>query len=104
MGTTNTQVTTPAAGGSSCHGTGQGARGWLGGRRGLVIAAVVAAAATALAQGQHWLAVANLVPLLFVLPCAAMMFMCMKGNHGQQTNAPPAPTHGGTPSITDTRN
>jgi hypothetical protein len=104
MGTTNTQVTTPGAGGSSCHGTGQGTRGWLGGRRGIVIAAVVAVAATALALGQHWLAVANLVPLLFVLPCAVMMFMCMKGNHGQQTNGPPASTQGGTPSITDTRN
>jgi len=104
METTNTLVTTHSAGGSSCHSTGQGTRGWLGGQRGLVIAAVVAAEAAALALGQHWLAAADLVPLLFVLPCAAMMFMCMKGNHGQQTSAPPASTQGGTPTITDTRN
>ena len=38
METTNTQVTTHAAGGSSCYSTGQGTRGWLGGRGGLVIA------------------------------------------------------------------
>jgi hypothetical protein len=104
MATTNTQVTIPAASNSTCHGAGQGAHGWLGGRRSLIIAAVVATAATALALGQHWLAVANLVPLLFILPCAAMMFMCMKGNHGQQANVPPASTPGGTPTITDTRN
>jgi hypothetical protein len=104
METTNTQVTTHAAGGSSCYSTGQGTRGWLGGRGGLVIAGIVAAAATALALGQHWLAAADLVPLLFVLPCAVMMFMCVKGNHGRQTNAPPASSQGGTPSITDTRN
>jgi hypothetical protein len=41
--------------------------------------------AIALALTQHWLAVAELGPLLFLLPCALMMFMCMKGmNHGQQ--------------------
>ena len=100
MEMTNTQVTSHAAGGSFCH----GARGWLGGRRGLVIAAGVALAATALALGQHWLAAADLVPLLFVLPCAVMMFMCMKGNHSQQTNGPPASSQGGTPVITDTGN
>ena len=103
METTNTQVTTHAPSGSACHGTGLGTRGWLGGQRGFVIAAVIAAAATAFALGQHWLAAADLVPLLFVLPCAAMIFMCMKGNHGQQTNAPPASTQGGTPTITDAR-
>jgi len=47
--------------------------------------------------GQHSLAAANLLPLLYVLPCAAMMFMCMKGmHHGQQKGAAqteaPAPT------------
>jgi hypothetical protein len=38
---------------------------------------------------QHWLTVADLVPLLYVLPCAVMMFMCMKGsmNNGQQTDS-----------------
>ena len=61
--------------------------GWLSGRRGLIIVAMVIAASVALTVGQHWLAIADLVPLLFVLPCAVMMFMCMKGmNHGPQTD------------------
>jgi hypothetical protein len=86
MGTTIGQVT-PAASGPSCHGPGQGSPGWLSGRRGLVIAVAVAAAAIAFALSQHWLAVAELVPLLVVLPCAVMMFTCMKGmNRGQQAD------------------
>jgi len=67
METTNVETTTPAA------------IGWLSGRRGLVIAMGVAAATAALAVGQHWLAIGDLLPLLFVLPCAVMMFKCMKG-------------------------
>jgi Protein of unknown function (DUF2933) len=96
METTNTQVTIPAPGIPSRRGTGQGIRGGLRGRRSLIIAGVIAAAATALVLGQHWLAAANLGSLLFILPCAAMMLMCMKGSHGQQTNAPPTSTQGGT--------
>jgi hypothetical protein len=43
-------------------------------------------AALALALNQHWLTVADLPLLLFLLPCAVMMLHCMKGmNHGQQT-------------------
>jgi hypothetical protein len=43
-------------------------------------------AALALALNQHWLTVADLPLLLFLLPCALMMVMCMKGmNNGQQT-------------------
>src|SRR5260370_35924657 len=86
MGTANRQMTTPAAGGSSCHGAAQGSPGWLSGRRGLVLGVAVAGAAIALAVSQHWLAIADLVPLLAVLPCAVMMFHCVKGmNRGQQT-------------------
>jgi hypothetical protein len=59
---------------------------------------------TALAVGQHWLAAADLVPLLFVLPCAAMMFMCMKGSHSEQTKASPTSVPNGTPNVTETRN
>ena len=103
METTNTPVT-HAANGSPCRGAGQGSRGWLGGRRGLVVATVAVTSAAALALDQHWLAVADLVPLLFVMPCAAMMFMCMKGNHGSRTNAAPAPVPGEAPGIADTRN
>ena len=65
--------------------TEQDSSGWVS--RGLVIAAAVttAAAVGALALGQRWLAVVDLLPLLYALPCAAMMFMCMKGrSHGRQ--------------------
>lgn len=102
MGTTNTQATIPAASNSSCKGTGQGTRGWLCGRRGFIIAGGVATAATALALDRHWLAGADLVPLIFVLPCAAMMLMMlmgMKGNHGERTNAPMASAQNGTPTT-----
>jgi hypothetical protein len=106
METTNGLITTPAAaGGSSCHSAGQSSGSWLGRWRGLAIAGVVIAAGTSLALSQHWLAVASLVPLLYVLPCAAMMFMCMKGmNHGQQTGANQASAPADTPTGADTRN
>ncbi len=77
MTATDSQMT-PTAGGSS----------WLVRRRGTVIAVAGIAAAAALALSQSWLAIADLVPLLYVLPCAAMMFVCMR--HGQQSdNHPP---------------
>jgi hypothetical protein len=88
METTNGQTITQSSG-PFYRVTGQGPSGWFG--RGLVIAAAVTtvAAVGALALGQRWLAVANLLPLLYVLPCAAMMFMCMKGmSHGRQTATP----------------
>ncbi len=87
MGNRNGQVITPAAPGSSHHLVKQDAARWLAPRRGLVITGAVAAGIAALAFQQHWLVAADLVPLLFALPCAAMMFLCMKGmNHGQQTD------------------
>lgn len=60
-----------------------------------IIAGVAVAGLTVLALGANWIAFATLVPLLYVLPCAAMMVMCMKGmNHGQTGNrdaASPSP-------------
>jgi hypothetical protein len=95
MAATNGQVITPAAGGSS----------WLVRRRGLVIAVAMVAAAAALALGQRWVAVADLVPLLYVLPCAAMMFVCMKGmSHGQQTDTSKNSTRNDAPTAPDARN
>jgi choline-glycine betaine transporter len=100
MGTTNGQVTAPAAGGSSCLGAGQTSPGWLTGRHGLVVGAAGAAAAVALALSQHWLAIADLVPLLAALPCAAMMFHCMSGmNRGQQTDAAQASLQNEAPNL-----
>jgi len=81
------------------------ALGWLSGGRGLVIALAVAAAAVATAAGQHWLAIADLVPLLFVLPCAVMMLERVKGtNGGEQTGTTQASAPSDTPTAADGRN
>jgi Protein of unknown function (DUF2933) len=106
METTNRLITTPAAArSSSCHAAGQGLGSWLSRRRGLVFGGGVIVAATALALNQHWLTVAELTPLLFVLPCAVMMLMCVKGmNHGKQTGAAQASAGAETPISTVTRN
>jgi hypothetical protein len=78
--------------------------GWLSGRRGFAIAAVAAALTAAFALGQHWLTVADLVPLLFVLPCAAMMLRCLKGADGNlQPDTPQAPAQSDRPVDTDLR-
>ena len=59
----------------------------------LAIIAAVAGTAIALALGQNWLAAADLLPLLYVLPCAAMMFACMRGHmSGQQQDTTQAQT------------
>jgi DUF2933 family protein len=100
METTNGQVSTPAVGGSSCHGAGTGSPGWLSGRRVVVVGVAVAATTIALASSQHWLAVVDLLPLLVVLPCAAMMFHCMKGmNRGQQTDTSQTSLQNGEPTL-----
>jgi hypothetical protein len=92
METTNVQLTAPAA------------PGWLSGWRGPVVAMTAIAAALALAVGQHWLATADLVPLLFVLPCAVTMLKCMKGaNREPQTGTTQAAAPSDTPTATDMR-
>jgi hypothetical protein len=74
-------------------------RGWLDRRRGLILGGGALVGLVALAVSQHWLTLAGLLPLLFVLPCAVMMFMCI--NHGQRTggsqtsNHPDDPTRAG---------
>jgi hypothetical protein len=79
--------------------------GWLRRWYGLVIAGAVTAGVVALALSQHWLAVADLAPLLFILPCAVMMFICMKGmNHGQQNDSAQAADRNETSTATDTQN
>lgn len=93
-------ATTKMSGSSSCHAPGQGQGSWFGRHRGVVIAVITVAGATGLALSQHWLAAAALLPLLYVLPCAVMMFMCMKGmNHGEQ---PAAQVHVRNDTPTDT--
>ena len=101
METTNGQVTIPAGGvGSSCHGAGQSSPGWLNGWRGPVVWVAAATAAVALALSQHWVAVADLLPLLVVLPCAVMMLSCMKGmNRGQQADTAQTSLQNGAPTL-----
>ena len=67
-------------------------RGYLTGRRGLYALALIAAAA-GLVLGGAWWGFAAILPLLYVLPCAAMMAMCMKGHggSGQNLDAKPEP-------------
>jgi hypothetical protein len=78
---------------------GTSSRGWLDRRRGLILGGGALVVLLALALSQHWLTLAGLLPLLFVLPCAVMMFMCM--NHaqragGSQTSSDPDdPTRAG---------
>ena len=102
METTNDLVRTPAtAGGSSCHGGSRASGGWLGGRRGLIFGGGAIVVAVALALGQHWLSIAALPLLLFLVPCAVMMFMCMKGmSHGEQTSGAQASIHPDKPTGT----
>lgn len=72
----------------------------------MAVAGVVIAAGIGLALSEHWLDIAQLVPLLFVLPCIAMMFMCMKGmNHSQQVDSPAKRGSAGDepPTATDPR-
>jgi hypothetical protein len=56
----------------------QNLRKWLSSRRGLVIVGASAAAGIALALSQQWLSARDLLPLLYLLPCAVMMAMCAR--------------------------
>jgi len=60
------------------------------GRRGLLVLAA-GLAVTGLLAGWNWLGTAAILPLLYTLPCAAMMAMCMKGHGGSDGNASAKP-------------
>jgi hypothetical protein len=60
----------------------EGVHAVLRGRRRLLLGALVAG--LGIFAGWLWLGAAALLPLLYSLPCAAMMLMCMKG-HGTST-------------------
>lgn len=95
--TSNFSVTKPM-GSSACYAAGQSQGSWFSQHRGIAIATTLAAVAVVFfALSQHWLAAAALLPLLYILPCAVMMSMCMRGtNYGQQTNTAQAPAQNET--------
>lgn len=95
---TNPAPTTATAPGlpAEAQERGRGRYGWLGGWRMLAAAAVVAAAALAVPAFGGVGATERMLPLLFTLPCALMMLMCMRhadgprrepGGSGADTNA-----------------
>ncbi len=71
---------------SSATGT---ARKWLGGWGGMGLCVLVIVGAVLAFNGEFdgGLTAGALLPLLFVLPCAVMMFMCMKNMRGNQSRA-----------------
>jgi hypothetical protein len=92
MDIANRPAAAPAEGGSSGHATTQGSPSRRLRSRGLIIAAALTAGVVVLAVWQRWLTLAELTPLLFAVPCAVMMFMCMRGmSHGQSSDASQAP-------------
>src|SRR5258707_15868925 len=70
-----------------------GALAYLSGRRGLLLVAAALGIIGILA-GWTWLGTAAVLPLLYTLPCAAMMAMCMRGHGGSATS--PTKTANGT--------
>ncbi|AEI04614.1 hypothetical protein OCA5_pOC16700450 (plasmid) [Afipia carboxidovorans OM5] len=60
-------------------------RGWLSGWGGLAACVVAFGGAILMLGGTQ--SFGKLLPLLFLLPCAIMMFMCMKNMDGNQNDA-----------------
>jgi hypothetical protein len=53
-------------------------RSWYGSCRGLLVLGALAGVLAALAVNLNWIAFATLLPLIYLLPCAAMMYVCMR--------------------------
>src|SRR5260221_7855280 len=81
-----------------------GALAYLSGRRGLLLV-TAALAIVGILAGWTWLGTAAVLPLLCIMPCAAMMAMCIRG-HGVSANSPTQMRHGAAPrkELTHGRN
>ena len=98
METTRSEVLPPAYRSVSSRFLGADVSGWLGQRRSFVIAGVAIAASAVPAV---WVALTDPARLLFFLPCAVMMFMCMKGmSQESQVEATLASPPSDTPAAT----
>src|SRR5882757_817603 len=73
----------------------------LQGRRSLLILATLLGAGGVFAAWQ-WFGATAILPLLYTLPCAAMMMMCMRG-HGGAGNTPVNSNGASTESGPDTK-
>lgn len=76
-----TPLTSPVAGSST-----PGRFGWLRSKR-IAVVAAVAFAVAAIAFGSAWFGFAAILPLLYFLPCAAMVYFCSKGMKNQEGTA-----------------
>ncbi|WP_225769703.1 DUF2933 domain-containing protein [Inquilinus sp. Marseille-Q2685] len=76
-----------------------GSSGWFGRHRRTVILAAVAVTIGGFALGWGWLGFAAMAPLLYLLPCMAMMAFCMKGmgRHGGEAPGARRDTSGSDP-------
>ena len=64
--------------------------GSLRSRNGVLIVAAVLGA-VGLLTAWRWFGTTAVLPLLYILPCAAMMLLCMRG-HGNAGNSPTNPS------------
>lgn len=76
-------------------------RNWLDGWSGLAVCAVAIVGAVLVFGGalSGTQGAGNWLPLLFVLPCALMMYMCMKNMGGNQGGASGSKPEAGAPKA-----
>jgi hypothetical protein len=100
METKSLQTATSKVQASSCRPSCISCKGSSGGlfnTRNLIIGGI-AIAGLGLSLGLNWLTLASLAPLLFLAPCLAMMYMCMKG-HTHDKNDDAISTHSSKADI-----
>jgi hypothetical protein len=81
----NTFNVTPTASPIGQSASWSSARPLFRGRSLLIVTLILAA--MGVTAGWAWFGTAAMLPLLYVLPCAAMMTMCMKGHGSSNSSA-----------------